>query len=78
MDTYKSKRKAILSHLWTTDIYDSMTHRTTYYSGKAEQSSSNPPITFVEREKYKCCSTSVFKWIASKVDCMESWVGIMG
>lgn len=50
----------------------------TYYSGKAEQSSSNPPITFVEREEYQRYSTSVFKWIASKVDRMESWVGIMG
>lgn len=50
----------------------------TYFSGKAEQSSNNPPITFIHKEKGKCHSTSVFEWIASKVDRMESWVGIMG
>lgn len=79
MDMHKSKRMAILSHLWTTEIYSSIMHKTiTYYSGKAEQSSNNPPNTFIEREKCKCYSTSIFKRIASKVDRMESWVGIMG
>lgn len=79
MDMHKSKRMAILSHLWTAEIYRSIMHRTiTYLAGKAEQSSNNPPTTFIEREKCKRHSTSVFKWIASKVDRMESWVGIMG
>lgn len=79
MDMCKSKRMAILSHSWTTEIYSSITHKTiTYFSGKAEWSSNNPPIMFIEREKGKCYSTSIFKGIASKVDRMESWVGIMG
>lgn len=79
MDMRKSKRMAIFIHLWTTEIYSSIMHKTiTYSSGKAEQSSNNPPTTFIAREKCKCYSTSIFKWIASKVDCMESWVGIMG
>lgn len=79
MDMHKSKRMAIPSHLWTTEIYSRIMHKTiTYLAGKAEHSSNNPTITFIEREKCKCYSTSVFKWIASKVDRMESWVGIMG
>lgn len=79
MEMYNSKRIAILSRLWATDIHNSITDRTiSCYLGKAEWSSGNPPNTSAERGKYSRYSTSVFKWIASKVDCMESWVGIMG